>query len=543
MSEQDESGLLHEHFSRFGISADEMCNTVISSDTGYGKILPKDSHGRSLSSNSVIFSYPSLEVSYNSASRSLPGSNLTSPSRGNVGKACRPVGAIESFVVEGSNPSHSMKNSVPSNYKLYERGHIIAANKFATPRPVETVIPRQNEAEPQRQNGDRYYIQPSYSKHSPTHSLSGSSKDSNSPRTSVAASQYNTSLYENVDYYSRGQVYQLPSSHSSISSQDSKHSSPRTSVANAEGHFESSYKRAQPQVPAGVKFKEYPPYEAPPVYENIQDLHLNNHTPVPSYSSQINKPGPQVAAIDKQKYSMLPISPTKGNPPPPYSSNQPYIPVNKNIPLNHSATDNDLMTNNLMSQGKMLHNTYQASYPSQYNCQGYGVQKQPNYQLNPDNFQPDEVNFDNAEKPLHSENNKPQTNYLQYSVKAPHSSAPAVPVYPSSQIQYNQTMASHSGPSQCLPLDSPGIFAQGGASGILTDEENCMAAKAKPFPGNVYSGKNLLPYNVTPPRHTGPTEAERKIEELTRQLEEEMEKQEEEGEYFGKQIIIVTYIG
>lgn len=33
----------------------------------------------------------------------------------------------------------------------------------------------------------------------------------------------------------------------------------------------------------------------------------------------------------------------------------------------------------------------------------------------------------------------------------------------------------------------------------------------------------------------GPTEAERKIEELTRQLEEEMEKQEEEGEYFGKQ--------
>jgi hypothetical protein len=32
----------------------------------------------------------------------------------------------------------------------------------------------------------------------------------------------------------------------------------------------------------------------------------------------------------------------------------------------------------------------------------------------------------------------------------------------------------------------------------------------------------------------GPTEAERKIEELTRQLEEEMEKQEEEGEYFGE---------
>lgn len=42
-----------------------------------------------------------------------------------------------------------------------------------------------------------------------------------------------------------------------------------------------------------------------------------------------------------------------------------------------------------------------------------------------------------------------------------------------------------------------------------------------------------MPYNVTPPRPAGPTEAERKIEELTRQLEEEMERNEEQGEYFG----------
>lgn len=46
--------------------------------------------------------------------------------------------------------------------------------------------------------------------------------------------------------------------------------------------------------------------------------------------------------------------------------------------------------------------------------------------------------------------------------------------------------------------------------------------------------KNLLPYSVTPPRPTGPSEAQRKIEELTRQLEEEIEQSEEQGEYFGK---------
>lgn len=49
-------------------------------------------------------------------------------------------------------------------------------------------------------------------------------------------------------------------------------------------------------------------------------------------------------------------------------------------------------------------------------------------------------------------------------------------------------------------------------------------------------GKNLLPYSITPPKPRGPTEAEKKIEEMTRQIEEEMEKHEEEGEYFGKKM-------
>ena len=51
------------------------------------------------------------------------------------------------------------------------------------------------------------------------------------------------------------------------------------------------------------------------------------------------------------------------------------------------------------------------------------------------------------------------------------------------------------------------------------------------------NGKNptkpILQFTVTPPRQNGPSEAERKIEALTQQLEEEFEK-EEESEYFGK---------
>jgi LIM domain-containing protein len=45
--------------------------------------------------------------------------------------------------------------------------------------------------------------------------------------------------------------------------------------------------------------------------------------------------------------------------------------------------------------------------------------------------------------------------------------------------------------------------------------------------------KPLLPFSVTPPRQNGPSEAERKIEALTKQLEEELE-MEEESEYFGE---------
>ena len=65
------------------------------------------------------------------------------------------------------------------------------------------------------------------------------------------------------------------------------------------------------------------------------------------------------------------------------------------------------------------------------------------------------------------------------------------------------------------------------------------------FPGNGLSNQNdklvngkiptkpILQFTVTPPKQSGPSEAERKIEALTQQLEEEFEK-EEESEYFGK---------
>ncbi|KAH9362408.1 hypothetical protein HPB48_020182 [Haemaphysalis longicornis] len=65
----------------------------------------------------------------------------------------------------------------------------------------------------------------------------------------------------------------------------------------------------------------------------------------------------------------------------------------------------------------------------------------------------------------------------------------------------------------------------------------CMQAlpPPPPYPGykpNTLNTKTLLPYNVTPPRPKGPTEAEKKIEALMRQIEDELEQNPPEGEFF-----------
>ncbi|XP_002741576.2 uncharacterized protein LOC100378493 [Saccoglossus kowalevskii] len=54
----------------------------------------------------------------------------------------------------------------------------------------------------------------------------------------------------------------------------------------------------------------------------------------------------------------------------------------------------------------------------------------------------------------------------------------------------------------------------------------------KALPPQVTEGRTRLPYQVTPPRKPGPSTAEQKLEELTRQLEEELEINPE-GEFFG----------
>ncbi|KAL6263370.1 hypothetical protein P5V15_006161 [Pogonomyrmex californicus] len=165
----------------------------------------------------------------------------------------RSVGAIESFIE--SNTSDISRQAAVTDYKLYERENIIAASRFATPKPVEQISAQQQQ---QQQNQTR-------------------------------ANHQQAPVYENIDYYSQQNQPHPPYYHP-IESRKSPKSSPRGSLVG--DSYEGTYRKAQPQVPTGNRYqnaspaKELPPYEAPPVYENIQEVHFSENIQ--------NKPGPQV---------------------------------------------------------------------------------------------------------------------------------------------------------------------------------------------------------------------------------------------------------
>ena len=91
----------------------------------------------------------------------------------------------------------------------------------------------------------------------------------------------------------------------------------------------------------------------------------------------------------------------------------------------------------------------------------------------------------------------------------------------------------HSGQAQAVNLPNSNHNNGNGNGSILAGTIASSVPMSGPGSGGL---KPLLPFSITPPRQNGPSEAERKIEALTKQLEEELEK-EEESEYFGKKLI------
>lgn len=536
---------------------DRSGHRVIVSESGYGRIMPKsvDGQGRSLSSIAVCgvggSTSPSCEIA-SCGSKSLPASTIASPVRTIQDNGKHAVGAIESFIMEGSGAVPGRNQ--PSEYKIYERGNIIAASKFATPKQVESIVslssklPAEGQCPVNRgyQNGLAQIVTDSggkycayTSKHgaaSPTHSLSGSSKDSqhsNSPRTSLVggAQNYNSPLYENIDYYGSNRTPQPPyyhplpqhvgSPHSSLGSQESKHSSPHTSLATSDMHYESSYRKAQPQVPAGTKFvsstpKDFPPYEAPPVYENIQELQQFGGKRTQNYEP--SKPGPQVAVYAEHRQSASsnyyplsaasqsrssspaspqPVSPCGNNlpPPPPYpgsgtNQNIPNVSHNQylvgNIPCNVQSShylNTDGLNQNIPNSVK---NNVSVGHPSE--LEPFPVTHTQNALHAPENVRmvPGSPNKPSAQKPVGIYDHATPVGGGDYVVMTGGSNT-QVQLATSYQRNTSSGVANAvyvSAETACSPCPSPSS---------ATGSTNNTKMKT-------VGGKTLLPYNVTPPR-------------------------------------------
>ncbi|RZC37553.1 hypothetical protein BDFB_006816, partial [Asbolus verrucosus] len=334
------------------------------------------------------------------------------------------IGAIESFANEGTTQTK------PNDYTMYERNNIIASSKYATPKQVETLL-----SQKQVEENDIYVqcAKPQVAPNaSPTHSLSGSSQHSNSPRASVATNP--APVYENIDYYT-GRNAQTPYYHSG----------------------EGSYRKAQPQVPSSNRNISRDG-EALPVYENVQSL---------GHKSSGATPGPQVPSNQA---------------PPPY------------------PTQTYQQTFPLMQAPKPAAKSYYANYNTSFTQQ-----------------QLDEIN---------------SSDYVCMTGNISHTLSTNVPFQTSTARNYNREPATGIASTPSVLPKSPVVKEKVEVRPPPVPSPTPSACSTSSGGKLKISGKTLLPYNVTPPRPRGPTEAERKIEEMTRQIEEEMEKHEEEGEYF-----------
>ncbi|CAG5101598.1 Similar to jub: LIM domain-containing protein jub (Drosophila melanogaster) [Cotesia congregata] len=455
-------------------------------------------------------------------------------------------------------------------------------------------------------------------------------------------------VYENIEYYP-GPTH--PPYYHSLEKKSPK-SSPRTSLAG--DCYDPSFRKAQPQVPTNKytvsPAKELPPYEAPPVYENIQEInYLDDAAQIPSINPRYLTSSSSASDLQARGSTYVPpseLQPQLQQPPrmnPSYDSSPRHSEThytrmsNEHVPgvgVGVGPAGSYRSLSQVTDPGQYRGENGQFKYPSEpRHSPVYGTRstdaRLPGYTpANPRNIMPATWNTGErynsspsreyaARTPVYSSNKtnegheSPSSNRSSPLYAIPHAgrdqsrSRDSGPTQQDSR-QQNQSLKHPSSPvhpppspkghpalqqpvslppsapvtsrpaaqyppspvrgqvqppvnSATVPVDDlapvpritslpPGVtsgvagpvFLNAGVPVLQKPpaELNAPVIDKRPVPSpspttKTIQGKGLLPYSVTPARPSGPTEAERKIEELTRQLEEEMEKQEEEGEYFG----------
>lgn len=350
-----------------------------------------------------------------------------------------------------------------------------------------------------------------------------------------AAGSYSRNLeqgtYENADYklYERANIIQ-----------SSKYASSKLEPAKVEEN-DVYVQCAKPQVPSSPT-KSHSSINSGgsgPVYENVEYYGHNTHNNFGDHK-YLNKAQPQVPSGVKQRfdsghhpqhthnvYENLNEYPMAAQGPPPYS-NSIYQPV-QSMPAQANNMPGMQPTYTQMQPPQIAQPVYSVMQPPRPASQtsglagpqspaGYFHNRSPSKSSYKSSL--DEINSSdyvcmtgNISQTL-STNMQFQTSTAKNYYRGPDTGIAGAPTRP---------------PKPQPPVEPP--------QAAQVKEQKEVKVEAMPAPKPQFklkmSGKSLLPYMVTPTKPRGPTEAERKIEEMTRQIEEEMEKHEEEGEYFG----------
>ncbi|RVE48800.1 hypothetical protein evm_006574 [Chilo suppressalis] len=465
---------------------------------------------------------------------------------GTVGKA-RPVGAIESFVLDNT------QNSNRQDYSFYERSNVIAASKFATPKRVETIA-----------SHNKRDINTAALPSSPTRSIDSLSLRSLSYQTedlyeipSNPNTQYPPPVYENIDYYGEQRSPQPPYYHPLYQ----KGSAPPVS----DGYYDTRYSKAQPQVPVNSK-----PKPKPLVYENMlcnsdntADKKSDFKAPQSHdqrYIQQGSVPGPQVpnTSVNRNISQISQIFSEKVKldkvpPPPPYTSTQENpssdYTVMKSAPPKYTDVSALLKADSVISfddKAVKIPSTaiYASIAPSAQRPKANIATEVQIATASPKFFhpKPNIANQIGKDKPPISNGGyatKPSTVGSRMQIVEDTSTSDYVCMTGGTPATAVAAANKESVPHTTDPLAPRGLV-----SGLTSLCSPAQSPAPSPTPSSISQvsggsrgsggrGKSLLPYSITPPRPSGPSEAQRKIEEMTRQLEEEMERQDEEGEYFG----------
>lgn len=490
------------------------------SDSSYGKVLYKNS--RSTKDNSP--------------------KKYEMESAKNLSMGNRSIGAIESFMV-GNSSSKSKESPI---YGKIDRASVIAASRFATPKqPVSksnhsngnnTDISNYSNLQhdlPFSEENSRFLINSNKivsanpvsttplrpgqdSVHSsPRSSLSSSSRDShhsNSPRTSITGPVYENIFYSRnmsghpdtrsvVNNYSND--LQRHNLKSSTNIQDSLHVSPRSSIVNSSGKLSSCSN------PTSDSRQPPPPYSQSKqssdfaLYANLQDLQVQNPTHMPSVPTLCTSVTPDAQATPAHSLNQRTLPFTGGG----YGSQIVTSSINSGNHMMGIASATYSNRSSVASLGTSGTLSSSEPYPLQHAAQPVIVTNTSNNSSNHKLFQQGCHTYGKGQ--FSQDHSNPNQPWLC-------SSQPAIINRNIPNCNSQQTIITNlthvNRPNPDLPPPYPGS-----TSGY------------KP---NTLNTKTLLPYNVTPPRPKGPTEAEKKIEALMKQIEDEMESNPE-GEFFG----------